>query len=274
MKFTFALLTALVAPLLAGAVSVTPERRVQNLNPHNVELHDPLAVTPSEDHLSNAERLRRGLTIKAPRIPHTPTRAGARRAAASGVSRTGYYKIVKADDGSDLGFVGKDFNVFGEYGLVEKKEDALPISFTVPADGSLFDISNHNSDQSPVYPFIGLTNGFASTSEDVSEGSMNYAYLTGVQKGKNAASDGKPNSFSAATGIDKSSQSLVWKIDNDSKMFSAEWSNTDGVFTPIECVYYSADDTIICTGDSEAFLNAFGRDGNPKIKLVFVEIDN
>jgi hypothetical protein len=78
MKLTFALITALVAPLLASAASVHHQRRAptHSLNPHNVALSDPLAIEPRGlDNLSNAERLRRGLTPKSPRHVHTPTRA-------------------------------------------------------------------------------------------------------------------------------------------------------------------------------------------------------
>jgi hypothetical protein len=154
----------------------------------------------------------------------------ARRAVASPVTRSGYFKVVKTDgeSTSDAGFVRKDFNTFGEYGLTGNVENALPISFaTSPGDSTVFDIANHNQDQSSTYPFVGLSRGFASTSDDLSRGSYNYAYLTGVQAGKNAGSDNKPNSFTGATGIPVSSQSTVWKYDAVSNELTAEWVNSD-----------------------------------------------
>ncbi|KAH6916728.1 hypothetical protein BKA70DRAFT_1555360 [Coprinopsis sp. MPI-PUGE-AT-0042] len=277
MKFSFALLAALAAPLLAGAVSVPHESRAQSLNPHNVELHDPLAIEPQGDNLSNGERFRRGLNPKSPRHVHTPTRAqAARRAAASPVSRTGYFKIVKAEDDSNVGFVGKSFNGFGEYGLTNKVEEVLPISFShASGDSDLFDISNHNPDQSSIYPNVGFTNGFASTSEDFSNGSFNYAYLTGVQAGKNAASDSnKPNSFTVATGVPKSSQSTVWSFDAASNTFSVEWSNADDASFPADLVYYGPNNVVAATGDYDKFADTFGRENVYKIKLLYVQLSN
>ncbi|KAH6916718.1 hypothetical protein BKA70DRAFT_1090717 [Coprinopsis sp. MPI-PUGE-AT-0042] len=182
-------------------------------------------IGPQGDNLSNGERLRRGLSPKSPRYAHTPTRAqAAQSAAASPVSRTGYFKIVKADN-SDAGFVSKSFNIFGDYGLTDNVEDALPISFLhASGDSSLFDISNRNSEQLSAYPFIGFTNGFASDSETFSKGSINYAFMTGVSLGR---TDSKPNSFSAATGIPELSQSTVWKFDAGSNELSVEWANPD-----------------------------------------------
>lgn len=144
------------------------------------------------------------------------------------MAHTGYLKIVNAQDNSDVGLVRKSFNSLGRYVRTTNLEDALPVSFsTVPGDSSLFDLSNRNPDQSSVYPFVGFTTGPASTSSDLSRGSFNYAFLTGVQAGKNAASDNKPNSYTAATRTPLSSQSTVWKIDAAFNNFSAEWSNSD-----------------------------------------------
>lgn len=164
---------------------------------------NPLAAVPQDDNISNAERLRRCLTLKPPRSIHHPTRArAARRAAAPSISRLGYIKIVKSDDDSDIGYISKDFNIFGEYGLTNDFDTALPVSFSVRSDSSAFDLSNRDQDSLTAYPFVGLTNGFSSTSDEYGSGSsMNYAYMTGVPQGENK--DNLLTSFSAATGIPK-----------------------------------------------------------------------
>ncbi|KAG8910074.1 hypothetical protein FRC01_006561, partial [Tulasnella sp. 417] len=151
--------------------------------------------------------------------------------------------------------------------------DALEVTFNFSPDDPAPEELDVHADNGPssTYPYFGTR--FASTSDDLSPGSFNYAYITGTTQtppGSPPSTEDNNNSFTTATTIPERSESAVWKFNPGTQDLSAQWINTDGSRPKTHLVYYAPDNVLIITGDVAAFQRNFGTDGNPPVTLTCV----
>ena len=128
-----------VSALAAPEPTHTSVDSVAHINPVGLVTRS-LPQKPSV-HLTNAQRLARGLPPNRPRARYG--RRGGQalqpRQSSTSVVRTGYIQASIANYG--IGYVSKDTNVFGEYTYTSDISNALSLSFTTDSTGSTFDIS-------------------------------------------------------------------------------------------------------------------------------------
>ncbi|KIY72535.1 hypothetical protein CYLTODRAFT_407255 [Cylindrobasidium torrendii FP15055 ss-10] len=255
MKLSLSLLT-LVAPLLALASGPTPVTRLR-LNPDPSSLSPRQEYAPAPAPVTNAARFALGLN------PKPPVHGKHRRAAQSPtppVTATGHLLAYDSEDHL-LGYVGNKLNTYGEYGVTSVASEYLLVSYTVSSDNNAvpFDIRVLNGQTASTYPFLGATVGFTST-DDLNTGSTNYAYLTGVgsSTGQSSVPKNVPNSFSAASGLTKNSETTIWTLDPTSHALSGHWINTNGNAAPTYLAYYAPDNVFVLVGDLGAFTTSFG----------------
>ncbi|EIN08591.1 hypothetical protein PUNSTDRAFT_144115 [Punctularia strigosozonata HHB-11173 SS5] len=293
MKFLAAIsLLAAVAITGTQAQSLNPpaptdtaKRAAVDLGPRGVSLNPPKsALRPLPPRLplphTNAERLARGLPLKKPRRASRTSRASRVQTAkrqttsATPVRYHGALRVIDLDnDGSSLGYVSSTTNDFGEYSVVDDIDDALDVTFTTADPTTPFDLSIDGT-----YPFLGATVSYNSDDNDLSTGSANFAYLTGVEE----VAPGSPavdvaNSFSDASGDEESSESAIWTYDTDSALLAAQWINTNDaeiqVDQPPTVLAYSTDeDAIVLTGDLDSFISTYGVAF--QIAFQFIPIDD
>ncbi|KAJ7896498.1 hypothetical protein B0H13DRAFT_1885117 [Mycena leptocephala] len=224
----------------------TPTRRSLSLNPSpdDMDLANLARdiTTPAPEPLTNAQRFAIGLP------PLTPRRLGMQvwpRAVSSPLPPVTQTCIISVTgiDGTDYGFVKPQWNGFGEYGVQATKEGALEILFTYSPDSPNSINLQATNGQSAARPLMGAVSGFASTSNEFSAGSYNYAYVAGTtQTAAGAPPDSAAaNSFTDATGIPESSESAVWIYDPVTQALTAQWINTDGSMPGTHIVW--ADDS-------------------------------
>ncbi|EJD54577.1 hypothetical protein AURDEDRAFT_110161 [Auricularia subglabra TFB-10046 SS5] len=234
------------------------------------------------ERMTNAMRLRRGLPPLRPRtIPRTggtpTTNEGLHLAARaspspspsshpSGVppppSFKGIVKLTSKLDGTFIGFLAKDFALFGEFGIVTQISDALKIEIggLRPGLNGPVDLRGTNGAGAP-WDFVGAVTGFASDSDVLAPGSENYKYIAGVSSTPAWSTPdlGNPNAFTQTTGIAQASESSIWFVNTYSKELTAQWINPDGKpALRTEILYYPSDNVLVLAGDAAAFTEQFG----------------
>ncbi|TFK40116.1 hypothetical protein BDQ12DRAFT_711544 [Crucibulum laeve] len=264
-------------------------------------LHLRVPVMPQVDHrdLTNAERIRAGLPLRKPArrrtvqgahasasaSPRPSSYAQSTVAVAAEPSATadvltakskfrlttrstrGYLQMIDAETDAPIGFVHNNFNAYGEYGAMAGSDDRLVVSLNLDEAtwiaSSIMTVNGPDTN----YPLLGAITGSSSTSMDLAAGSYNYAHVGGTQSiARNSAPSDGGNSFSAATGISETIESAIWTVDTSMGILTAHWTNSD-LSKPT--VYIGrAQESLILTGDTSAFENAFGP--TQWITLVFL----
>jgi len=266
-------LTSLVTLSAAALAVAQPSRRAGiSFNPDGANLR-PITGTPgAPEPLTNAKRFAMKLPPAAPRAhrrrPHGVAPRGGSRVASAPRAATSPLPPVSAKcniratgtDGADYGFISPLWNGYGEYGQFQSSPDgALEVAFSYSPDSpSQIDFTATNG-PSATYPFFGAIDGFASTDDDFSIGSYNYAYLGGTTQtpaGSPPFTQGD-NSFSAAYGIPENIESAVWSYDPTTQAITAQWINTDGS-APATHIIFANDYNmaLALTGDVSAFQDA------------------
>ncbi|KAJ7601634.1 hypothetical protein DFH06DRAFT_1153736 [Mycena polygramma] len=211
MKFSL-ILAALAAPLLTAATDAAVTQRAPlGLNPTNITLHPIVddGIPPP----TNAERLRRGLPLKAPRLP---TRVGgARRADASPITYSGKIRVT-TDSGTILGFIAGKLDQYG--------------STDMPAAGGPQDVSTGSTGPSKSLQYFAGVEGYFSLSDDLATNSPNYLVLAASTHTPAGSSVRYiPNSSAIATGQSQSpGESVVWSYNPATGALTPQWINTDG----------------------------------------------
>ncbi|KAG9119717.1 hypothetical protein FRC07_005119, partial [Ceratobasidium sp. 392] len=158
----------------------------------------------------------------------------------------------------DLGYISPTWNQYGEYGALQPSAiDSLEIEFTY--DSSSPDrltgvVKNGPNDY---FPILGAVMGFSTDGVDMSEGSINYAYIVGITKTQPSPSTPfNTNSFSNRTKFDMPIQTSIWQYDTATGALSAQWINADSSAPKTYALYAEDEQTLFITGDPAAFSNA------------------
>lgn len=227
----------------------------------------PAFTTHSRRHMTNAQRMARGLPPNPPHRRHgrlvarvSPTPVGANSPAPTpqnaGSSfctpRTGVIEITSLD-GTTKGYLANVTTLFGQYGFSPKREDAMQVQAL--CDGERFDIVT--VDPNALYPYIGGITGLQSISADLLPGSSNYAYLGGVT----ATLPGKPacsqdSSFTWITKITNTVESAIWSMDDSTGALTPHWVNSRGGEQIPHIAYSPSNNVLFFTGDITEFKEA------------------
>ncbi|KAL0956999.1 hypothetical protein HGRIS_003100 [Hohenbuehelia grisea] len=259
--------TATLIALIATAVTASniraPTRTtsVDLFNGPNLHLKPISALDPVPGHLTNAQRLARGLPLNPPVRRRKRHGQIARRQNASPLPPiTGYISLtcdspIAEPDGPV--YISSNANAFGEYTPTTDLSEVLAIS--VPASsGSPTGMTALNGNLRVNFPNVVAILGFATTSGDMSPGSANYAYIggsTSTPPGSPAVT--QPNSYSAAAGVPRGVESAIWQRDANNRLTIA-WTNEDGSRPEVFFAYVPGANAFIITGDPAAFSANFG----------------
>ncbi|KAI0325079.1 hypothetical protein GY45DRAFT_1340374 [Cubamyces sp. BRFM 1775] len=272
--FLFALL-AVPAVLAAGTPSPLPEAptRVRRTLPESDAVLNPtgvvtrsLPLSQADVHgLTNAQRLARGLPPRSP-LMNTRRRALKARQSATPCSLpqvTGIVQINDATSGSEIGYLSRTANSFGEYELTTDASAALSValrrcdSLTDPFElGALNGLAD--------YPIVGGVTGFANSNDNLQEGLVNYVYIAGTGSVPRGPAQSSPNAFTQASGHTEDVESAIWTVPNNPTADAPtelvpSWVNMDGtVASGTAIAYVQSSDAFVITGDPTVFSSRFG----------------
>ncbi|KAJ3545282.1 hypothetical protein NMY22_g2501 [Coprinellus aureogranulatus] len=263
------LLTTLAAVSCAalGSASQLPRPNGHELSPNPPPDNlIPLSAYNGEGHLTNAERMKRGL---GPRKPHLSDR-NVRRQGPSPVSppnpeptpeplctgRTGYIRAHAGSPSPSDPWLSRNMNAFGEYGTTTSLTNALTV--TLCGDSGVFSIWATNSPIADL-PFLGGISGLVNTNDNMSPSIYNYAYVGGtVQTGNSLLAVSGDNSFSRATGYSRKIESAVWSIGSDNAL-TTSWVNSNGARVNGVIIHVSGtDDSFTFTAGYSDYVDQFG----------------
>ncbi|RPD53849.1 hypothetical protein L226DRAFT_526987 [Lentinus tigrinus ALCF2SS1-7] len=257
--FRVVLVAALAASALAAPDVVSPTRTDRNvaapINPVGVVARS-LARNPAV-HLTNAQRLSRGLPPNRPRA-HARRALQARQSAAC-VAQTGTIRVILTDPVSgttaNTGYVSMDANDFGEYGFTTDRADAVSVSICRES-GTTFDILTRNG--LAAYPYLGGVRGFASSDDNLGN-NANYVYIAGTTQAAHGPPVSGANAFSAASNIAVDYESSIWRFGANNELL-ASWVNTDGSVPAQEIVFVPAAGTqaFAIVGNVQDFASTYG----------------
>ncbi|KAG8740498.1 hypothetical protein FRC10_004264 [Ceratobasidium sp. 414] len=245
-------------------------------------------VTPAPQANTNGKRFAMKLPPLAPRAHHpqraAPHRLGSRvQAAARSQSSpsppvTQHCNILVQSATQIFGFLSKDLNSFGEYGLFVPSQSpgALEVSFPYSPDSpSRIDFTAVNN-QAPAFPFVGggmlkflvdllaadwgVVVGFASTSDNFGPGSYNYGYIAGTgQTPPGSSAMLLDSTFGTATGVPTDSESAIWVYNPNTQAITAQWINIGGGAPATSFVYANDfNQALLITGDANVLRSTFG----------------
>lgn len=264
----FVTLLALAAtPLAAVAKGIQPPAELVRARPTSARVHtsrDNIAL----ERVTNAKRLAQGLPPLPPRAVRrgTPTvearhnRPKPSPSSAPGHTVSGYIVATDSRTGKFIGYVGKQYQIFGEYGAVIKHGDALKVAVKgVKWWGETGPVEIHQTNGDKVFTAVGAISGFASDSEDLLPGSSSYLYIGGTSSTAPLAPPTKAdNAFTDDTSLEEAVESAIWHYNAVTRKVTAEWINTDGTPAKTQLAYYPDDNVFIAVGDLAAFKAEFG----------------
>ncbi|RDX42404.1 hypothetical protein OH76DRAFT_104003 [Lentinus brumalis] len=264
--FGFTRLTLLVAALVTTAAALTPTRTPSGaLAELLTPAEDPsrLTMNPAEP-LTNAERLRRGLSPNRPRARYAGRGAQAigRRQGASPVpcvTQTGKIKVTytywPAGGLKASGWLSRNVNTLGEYVFNTDASQALSVTICPQTTTNAFDIQTLNGLAN--YPYIGGVVGPTNSrvnGNDLGD-SSNVLYVAGVSE----APYGPAVSGPSAHGTNSKFESHMWSMGANNELLPS-WVNDDGtVYSGQKLVHYSVlgIEAIFVTGNVDKFYATF-----------------
>ncbi|KZV88697.1 hypothetical protein EXIGLDRAFT_722423 [Exidia glandulosa HHB12029] len=257
------LLALAAAPLAVVAKGIQPPASFVRPRPSRVS-HNSRDITA--ERMTNAKRMAQGLPPLPPRMHRRGTQTAAKaRPSPSGVpgghATTGYIMATETRTGKFVGFVGKQYELFGEYGAVASTRNALKVKITgLKKHATTGPIEIHQTNGDKLFTSFGAVAGFASDSATLAPGSSNYLYIAGASStAPLAAAIEADNSFTEATGQEEAAESAIWFIDSVKNKISAKWVNPDGSVAKTQLAYYPDDNVFIAVGDAKAFTEEFGK---------------
>ncbi len=132
---------------LAAPPTGTSSDGYQPLNPVGIVTR---SLRPRADvHLTNAQRLARGLPPNRPRRNGRPASSSKPSPSSTCVTKTGYIQADVAKQGS--GYVSKTFNAYGEYGFTHDVSQALSISYCAKRGSRTVDFATSVRLTSPTF---------------------------------------------------------------------------------------------------------------------------
>jgi len=257
---SFIAVLALAASLLVQAVPALADTSAECLQNPGEELclYDTSSPTVtkrdfSSHHLTNAERFARGLPLPAPYRRGSPTR---RSTPSQGVTTSyrGYIEVYQTSDNSLLGYVSNNAFSGAQVRYQPSQSDALIVDFSLPVgatSGSNLQLTVESWNV-PNFNILGFIQGRDDTSSDLAVGSYNYLYFGGTNPtNPNSTPQDVGNSYTAATGLQRTSESDVWSVDLVTGALSGVWTNTDGSEPTLACFTQSS--SLYCSGDATQF---------------------
>ncbi|KAF5336361.1 hypothetical protein D9611_006593 [Ephemerocybe angulata] len=208
--------------------------------------------------LSNAQRLAKGLPLKAP-ARRQPSRIWNRDAAASPLPRetvTGRAALYN-QNGERVFYVDRNLNTAGFTSLTTDVDNALTLSVSFDTLQPVFtkiQVTMLNLATSG-FPLLSLIQGRDDTNTDMTAGSFHYTYLGGAaEPGSGPGSTGSStigNTYTDRTGLPRVAQTDIWTYDPATTVLAPTWinSNNDNVEIP----FYSQSNAIYGLKDSDAF---------------------
>lgn len=194
------------------------------------------------ERMTNGERLAKGLPLKAPirrRSRSSLNRLNPRvipQAIASPAPRqtvTGFLGFKDAA-GQKVGYVRNTMVNNAQAAFTISQSQAVKVSITFDSSESLplrLRVSLLNPPPVAGFSLLALIQGRDNLDQDLSPGTFEYVYLGGgVLPGSGPGSTGVSgqNTYTAATGVGRISQTDVWTFDQDSSRVFPSWVNTDG----------------------------------------------
>lgn len=289
MLVKFLSLVALGAASAMAAATTTTTA----LEPFNPPLPDPSTLTSrstrrtftqiEDRELTNAKRLAAGLPLKRPvrrnhrggnghgGNPHHPQPSG-HPGGGNGGCTSGHLE-VRDNDGNCIGYVGKDWNDYGQYGLCGQDDIDLRLEVSIDlelAKRGATDIKTVNGPDAD-FPYFGGITGFTSDCgcSDISQNSKNYVYLGATtQTDPHAPPQSGSNSFTKKTQVSRKVQSAIFSYDSDTSEITPQWINEDSSTPPTHLgISHSS---LILAGDQDLFSKIFGADDTQWISIHFV----
>ncbi|KAI0628289.1 hypothetical protein C8Q77DRAFT_1076862 [Trametes polyzona] len=258
-----------LAPTRVRRAAAIPENDA--LNPAGVVVRS-LPHNPSDLHgLTNAQRLARGLPPRSPALNTRRRALTARQSAAPCPlpQTTGTIRVTETATNNVLGFIGRQANNFGEYGVDGDAANALSVVLRrCESNDTPFDIETVNGLSG--FPYLGAVVGFASTDDNLSADSFNYVYTAGTSQIPYGPAQNAPNAFSSASGTQKNAESAIWTLADDNTL-TLNWVNTDGALYPAadaHLIYVESSQTFALTGNADQFQQTFGQVS--EVTLTFV----
>ncbi|KAF5349759.1 hypothetical protein D9758_010196 [Tetrapyrgos nigripes] len=267
-------LLALFLSAVSAAPSATFTSQTPTFNPPQSLVTPDLKTVIVPQSLTNAQRLRRGLPLKAPRRrfdydydgstppdapqPPYPTPSGT-----ACQPKRGFIQISDSSSGSVIGFVGNTFVVNGEYGVIPSsapQDQRLVVTVNPEVPGAQnIQTSNGPDDR---FAYLGSILGFGSPSEDLGPGSFSYTYVGAT---KQTPPGSKPqavaNSFTSSAGIQREAESAVFTYHPEADdSITLKWINGDDSYAncPNFIGVIDDDNILFATGDKEEFTKIFG----------------
>ncbi|KAI0750499.1 hypothetical protein C8Q74DRAFT_372225 [Fomes fomentarius] len=261
---TFLVVSSFGAPDTLFPTRTSHNDLVDRSNPLDVVL-TPLPKLRPAAHLTNAQRLSRGLPPNRPRAYHGHRKAVRPRQSSTCPQKTGTIAVNIADLGA--GYVARSANSFGEYTFTTDPAEVLSVSIPQCETASgFFEIAplDDNLDQ----PYLGGTVGFASTSNDLQPDSLNYVYLTATNSVPRGPATFSGNSFSDAVGSTRrDSESAIWALDTSNRL-TPSWVNTDGSTPAVALVFVPSSGAYALVGGVDAFVANVGSANNATFTFV------
>lgn len=220
--------------------------------------------------LSNAQRLARGLPLKAPVRKAKTVIIRQMPSAGPPVTKMGMMQVTNVDTGESVGYISATFLSTGHLGFTTDVAKALEISFVIDSFATTatgLRIIMDDSDQSIDFPILGLIQGRDNSDDDIGSSSFNYLYLGGVALPGTASgsiASLMDNTYTNATAISRASETDVWSIDLNTGLITPQWVNEDGTsVTTTEL--FSQGTALYAGGNSSAFNEVYS---SPIFKYV------
>ena len=180
--------------------------------------------------------------------------------------------MTKASDGSLMGYISANTNVFGFPGLTTNIEDALVVSFN--NGSSPFDLAIENGPVTASFPFLGATRNHLSTSNDFGPGSWNYAwigYTAHTEPNSPAMSfgPGQGSKVNEVLGSDYPIESAIWSLSPE-ELLSPQWVNSDDSKPATYVIHAINDNNFVLTGDIAAYQARFDENLIEVVTLTLV----
>ncbi|KAI0720126.1 hypothetical protein C8Q72DRAFT_982136 [Fomitopsis betulina] len=248
-----------------------PSRTLAHRAPNPVDLGLKAVKVAPVLPMTNAQRLKRGLSPNRPHFHRSARSLAARASAVANVNpgcitRTGTLLVSGA--GIPAGTVVSRLpNRFGEYGVTVDAADALRVEYADCGETDPMNLVTLNGIAD--FTFLGGISGYASNSPNLAVGSASYAYLGGViPTTPGSPPESAANSFTFATGRQEDVESAIWHVNSASGTVTAQWVNTDGRLPATSIVYYEVEDFLLLTGDAAAFETQYGSSSVATVTFV------
>ncbi|KAF8657558.1 hypothetical protein AX16_002195 [Volvariella volvacea WC 439] len=248
------------ALIVTALASPSPTRRASehSINPPLSALvgrsYRPISQVEARS-LTNAKRLAAHLPLKPPRRRNPGTEGSQPQPSGSPLNkREGCIGV--SNDGINIGYVSKNWNVFGESTITSTIDNCMHVRLdTQECEAGTSNIETINGPDE-AFPYLGGIVGYSSISDNIGPGSYNYVYFGGTtQTSPHSPPSTGANSFTARTGISRKIESSIWTCHRNGQdntyHLSAQWINTDHG-EPVGYVGFTQ------VGDMGAFVAQFG----------------